>query len=217
MSALGAGGSTPRGLPEALPAGERLLWQGAPDWRVLARQAFHIRKLALYFGIIIAWVAADAVLRREPAATVALALLRDTAIAAVPLGLVAGYAWTVARTSVYTMTDRRVVLKIGLALPVTINLPFARIESAGVKSRADGAGDISLELRGSDRLAYPVLWPHARPWRLARAEPTLRGLRDAGTPARILARALAASADMAAPVLQSDASAGASVPQAMHA
>ena len=206
-----------RGLPERLPVGERLLWQGAPDWRVLARQAFHIRKLAAYFGIIIAWVAVDAVLRREPAASVALALLRDTAIAAVPLGLVAGYAWTVARTTVYTVTDRRVVLKIGLALPVTINLPFARIESAAVKSRADGAGDISLELRGSDRLAYPVLWPHARPWRLSRAEPTLRGLRDAGAPARILARALAASADMAAPVLPNEASAGASVPHAMPA
>ena len=29
------------GLPEALPAGERLLWQGSPDWRVLARHGFH--------------------------------------------------------------------------------------------------------------------------------------------------------------------------------
>ena len=28
-----------RGLPELLPAGERVLWQGSPDWRGLAREA----------------------------------------------------------------------------------------------------------------------------------------------------------------------------------
>ena len=31
------------GLPEPLPRGERLLWQGAPDWRVMAREAMHLR------------------------------------------------------------------------------------------------------------------------------------------------------------------------------
>ena len=29
-----------RGLPAELPRGERLIWQGAPDWRLLAIQAF---------------------------------------------------------------------------------------------------------------------------------------------------------------------------------
>ena len=42
------------GLPEPLPRGERLLWQGAPDWRVLAVAAFHIRKLAIYFAAMLA-------------------------------------------------------------------------------------------------------------------------------------------------------------------
>ena len=42
------------GLPEALPADERLLWQGSPNWASLARHTFHVKKLAVYFGIIIA-------------------------------------------------------------------------------------------------------------------------------------------------------------------
>ena len=43
------------GLPERLPAGEKLLWQGAPGaWR-LAVQAFHFRKLAIYFLAMLAW------------------------------------------------------------------------------------------------------------------------------------------------------------------
>ena len=208
----------PNGLPEALPAGERLLWQGAPDWRVLARRSFHVGRIAAYFGVIVAWVAAEEVAQGQAAAAIALTLLRDLGIAAVPLALVAAYSWIVARQSVYTITDRRVVLRIGLVVPLTINLPFARIETAAAVARPDGSGDVSLALRGTDRLAYAVLWPHARPWRLARAEPTLRGLPDVGTPAQLLARALAASAEMAAPVLRGDTAAGAAVPHApLHA
>jgi hypothetical protein len=204
----------PRGLPGTLPAGEGLLWQGSPDWRVLARRAFHIRKLALYFAIIIAWVAVDGAMRGDAPASVGLSLLRGIAIAAVPLVLLAAYAWAVARGSIYTVTSRRVVIRVGLALPVTINLPFARIDAAAVNVRADGTGDIALALRGGDRLAYAVLWPHARPWRLARAEPALRGLRDARPVAQVLARALAASAEMPAPVLHDNAPAGVSLPTA---
>ena len=32
-----------KGLPEALPAGEQVLWQGAPAWRGLALDAYRVR------------------------------------------------------------------------------------------------------------------------------------------------------------------------------
>ena len=44
-----------RGLPAPLPAGETLLWQGSPAWWPLARSAFHFDKIAIYFGLMIAW------------------------------------------------------------------------------------------------------------------------------------------------------------------
>ena len=47
------------GLPEPLPRGERLLWQGSPDWRVLARDAMHTRMLSVYFAVLLAWRAAN--------------------------------------------------------------------------------------------------------------------------------------------------------------
>ena len=202
-----------RGMPGPLPPGERVLWQGSPDARVLARRTFHIGKLALYFGILVAWVAADATMRGEGAMSAAASFGRAAAAAGAVLAIVAAYAWAVARGSTYTVTDRRVVVRIGLALPVTINLPFARIDTAAVRAHADGSGDISLALHARDRLAYVVLWPHVRPWRFARAQPTLRGLADVQPVATLLARALAASADMPAPVLHGDVSAGAAVPQ----
>jgi len=42
------------GLPSALPAGERVVWQGAPNWKRLAIHAFHVRKVALYFAFMLA-------------------------------------------------------------------------------------------------------------------------------------------------------------------
>lgn len=41
------------GLPEVLPSNEQVIWQGSPDWRAMARHVFHLRKLAVYFGVII--------------------------------------------------------------------------------------------------------------------------------------------------------------------
>ena len=39
------------GLPSDLPPGERVVWQGAPDWKRLAIHAFHVRKVALHFAL----------------------------------------------------------------------------------------------------------------------------------------------------------------------
>ena len=44
-----------KGLPELLPAGERMLWQGQPSWRALALRVFHVRKIAIYFTAILIW------------------------------------------------------------------------------------------------------------------------------------------------------------------
>lgn len=179
-----------RGFPGPLPAGETLLWQGAPDWRVLARTAMHVRGLAFYFGALA--IAAVATGRITDALTVA-------ALGLVPIALAYAYAYAVSRSTIYSITNCRVVLHIGLALPVTLNLPLSRVSAADLRTGADGSGDLSLTLSGADRFAYVVLWPHARPWRFAPAQPTMRGLRDAAQPAQVLARALGSSATMPVP------------------
>ena len=92
----------------------------------------------------------------------------------------------------YTITNRRVVMRIGVVLEITFNFPFRVIESAGLRAYPDGTGDIPLTLTGDDKVAYLHLWPHARPWRAARPEPMLRSVPDAARVADILSRALAA-------------------------
>jgi hypothetical protein len=181
------------GLPEPLPEGERLLWQGTPDWRVLARRGFHLRKFALYFGVLIAWrVLTAAVDGAGPVAAFA-SIAWTVPLAALALGFIALLAWLVGRTTLYTLTDRRVVMRIGVVLTVTFNLPLARIEAARLSSHPGGAGDIALLLDAQDRIGYLHLWPHARPWHFKRTEPSLRAVPEVQAVAALLADALAAN------------------------
>ncbi len=187
------------GLPEALPAGEQMLWQGTPDWRVLARHGFHIRSFALYFALLIAWRGLATWSDGAPAATVAASVLWPLPLAALALGFIGLLAWLVGRNAVYTLTDRRVVMRIGIVLTVTFNLPLSRIETVRLHAlgrageSASRPGDIALLLDAHDRIGYIHLWPHARPWHFRRTEPMLRALPEADRVARLLVDALAAS------------------------
>jgi hypothetical protein len=186
-------GEAAPGLPAPLPAGERLLWRGAPDWRVLARRSFHWAKLAAYFGVLVAWRFVSSLADGAGIAGALAATAWTLPLAALALGLVALLAWLVATNTVYTLTDRRVVLRVGVVLTVTFNLPLRRIQAArlhALPGPKPGAGDIALLLHPDDRIGYIHLWPHARPWHFARTEPMLRALPDAAAVAGLLAQAL---------------------------
>lgn len=191
-----------RGLPGRLPEGERVLWQGSPDWRVMTRRVFHVRALAAYFGLLLAYSAAHSFSEGAPLSEIALSLAKFGGLALVPLALLTLYAWGTSKATVFTITNRRVTIKMGIALPMTMNVPFARIDGASYRPAKDGAGDIALALAKGDRLAYLILWPHARPWRMAHAEPMLRCIPHAEKVAQLLSRALAVSAEQSVGQLQ---------------
>lgn len=170
------------GLPGRLPAGERILWQGAPDWKRLAVSAYHVRKVALYFAVLVAFA-----LVSGSAFGVGMTVVAGLAAC----GLLLLFAWLMARSTLYTITSRRVVIRFGVAVPMCVNLPLVAIETARLNAARDGSGDIALAPVPAERVGYFLLWPHVRPWRFARPEPMLRALADARGPAEILARAMA--------------------------
>ena len=187
------------GLPERLPSGEGILWQGSPRWWSLAQRALYLRALSIYFGLLVAWSVFSA-FTAGTSLTEALAAAGTSAgLALLCLGVLALIGRATAGAAVYTITNRRVVLRVGVALPMTINIPFTAIESAAVKQHADGTEDIILTLMPDHKIAWLALWPHARPWRVSRASPMLRALPITAGAAQVLARALATSASL--PVL----------------
>jgi hypothetical protein len=181
------------GLPEALPPGERVLWQGAPDpWR-LAQEAFHLRGICVYFALMLALRGAYVWSDTSSAAGALVAMLWLLPAAVFAVGMLLYLAHLSARTTAYTLTNRRIVMRVGIALTLTFNLPLRRLAGAGLKLHAaSGTGDIPLTLPAGDKIAYTHLWPHARPWRVARPEPMLRCVPDADRVARLLAQAWAA-------------------------
>lgn len=187
------------GLPEPLPPGERLLWQGSPDWRALARRAFHVRKVGAYFGLLALWLVVEGLHDGVAVGALAGTLGTLALLASGAVGILLLLAWATAREAIYTVTDKRVVLRFGVALRLTLNVPFCALDAAALKLYPDGIGDIALRVPEKDKLSYLVLWPHARPWRYRSPEVALRCIPHAEAVAELISSHLASQQQEAEP------------------
>ena len=174
-----------RGLPELPPEGEKILWQGSPDWKKLAFHAFGLHWVVGYFALIMLWRAAAVGVEAGLWTGIERALPLGV-LGAVCCGLVALMAYAQAKATVYTVTNRRVAMRIGAALSVTLNLPYRWIGAMDLSVDKRGVGTIALSLLGTTRISYLVCWPHVRPWRFNPSEPALRCIPEAEKVGRLL-------------------------------
>ena len=172
------------GLPGRLPPGERVLWQGQPAPGVLARSAFHTGAVAVYFALLVGMALAGHALTG--------AVLTATAGVA-GVGLLYLLAWLCARTTRYTLTNRRLVLRIGMAVPKCVNLPLSLVAAVDYRARPHGTGDLVIRLTRPRGLGYAMLWPHARAWRYNLPQPMLRAVPDAARVGMLIARTVQAA------------------------
>jgi Bacterial PH domain len=180
------------GLPSALPANEHVVWQGAPDWRSLAAHAFHVPKIAIYFGVMLLIQGINLATPESGAGWRSWSdmdfkpLWVAGGLYALALGLLLGAAWFSASTTLYTLTNKRVVMRIGIVLTLTFNLPYKRIAGASLKAYWQGRGDIALALYPQDRIGWAHLWPHQRAWHISHPQPTLRCLPECAQVGQLL-------------------------------
>ncbi|MEI6486715.1 MAG: photosynthetic complex putative assembly protein PuhB [Sphingomonadales bacterium] len=172
------------GLPGRLPPGETIIWQGTPDWRGVARGVFHTRAVTIWF----VFVASMAFVAGGTGLTGALVTM---AVALLGLAVLALLAWLQARSTIYTLTNKRVVLRFGVALPKCVNVPLALVGTADAKPAGTGMVDVSLTPTVRFPLAYLQMWPHVRPWKFGSPQPMLRAVPESLLP--MLADALAKS------------------------
>ena len=186
------GRETSPGLPGRLPDGERVLWQGRPAARSVARRVCKTRWILGYFAVLGAWVVAAGLHDGQPVGAVVFSAGVIAVMAAIVIGLLELFAWGVHRTTLYTITNRRIVMRVGVALSKTLNLPFAQIEGLARSDHAEGTGDVAVQVDAdAPRLSTLILWPHVRPWHWKRPEPMLRCIPDADEAARVLVAQLA--------------------------
>jgi hypothetical protein len=170
-----------KGLPDYLPDGETIVWQGEPAWQQVALRIFHIRKVAVYFLLL---AAVHIGFQVNDGATVLLAvkgaawLVILGAAAMVVLGVLARLY---AKTTIYTITNERLVMRFGVALPMMINIPWNRVDAADMTTHSARHGSIALTLTPDHKASYWLLWPHAKPWHFSPVQPMLRCINDPQT------------------------------------
>lgn len=177
-----------RGLPEALPADEHILWQGAPSTLRLAKDAWKLNWILGYFIALAIYRVglSSTVVPLTEAMGHGIPFLIAGAAAALIILLI---AYVQARSTVYTLTNKRACMRIGAALTMTLNLPYVCIGNAQSMVRKSGFGTITFEMLGDERLSYLMTWPHTRPWRFAKTQPAFRSIPDAARVAAIFAEA----------------------------
>ncbi|UAB78020.1 PH domain-containing protein [Erythrobacter sp. SCSIO 43205] len=180
----------PMGTPQPQ---EAILWKGRPDRALLARTAFHTYKVGGYFALL---VAISAALGNVTTAVVCAGL------GVMAVAILYGLAAISARTTLYILTDTRLILRIGMAIETRVNLPLKHVQSANLRERGHGFGDIALTLAGERLLGYALLWPHARPWRFASPQPMLRAVPEAKALAALLAKTCAMHAPLEQNLIQ---------------
>ncbi len=178
------------GVPGTLPADETMLWQGRPTWRSFLVNVFHIRIVLGYFAVLALWRFGSAIEADKGMADGLVSAAWVGVLAAGATALLMALAWAYTKTTVYTITSKRIVLRFGVAVPMAVNIPHTKIESIGLKTFGDQSGEIPVRVGGDDKLAYLVLWPHAKRWELSNPQPMFRAVPDAGGVATILANAV---------------------------
>ena len=122
-----------RGLPEYLPDGEFIVWQGEPSWRQLALRVFHVRKIAVYFvllaGLHVGLQVSDGASWLMAAKGAAWLVMLGGAALLVLGALARLYA----HTTIYTITTARVVFRFGVALQICFNGPFKQVQAAALR------------------------------------------------------------------------------------
>ena len=177
-----------KGLPGIPPEGEDILWQGRPNWWALSKDSLNLYWIFAYFMVLALWRFTS--LYDLTGTGHAFALASPLIIAGVvTCGILTLFAYIQARCTIYTITTKRVVLRIGAAFSIAINLPYSRLSNATLALRKDGAGTIALELSEPRKFSFFVLWPHSRPWKFTHPEPALRSIDNANEVALILSEA----------------------------
>ena len=176
------------GLPELLPKGEVILWQGRPNWLRLTIESLNLWWVIGYFGLLAAWRFLS-VIDYMPFGTSISASIPFLFVAAFVGLLLCGVGYIQAKETLYTITNRRVVMRIGAALTLTLNLPFTKIDNAAVAKKRGGFGNIAFETSGDTKFSFFVLWPHARSWYFGKPQPTLKCIPDIEKVSSILGQA----------------------------
>lgn len=162
------------GIAEPLPSGESVLWSGRPAAIPFARRILKVDWVAAWFLLLGVWNAVDAY---QAGAGIEAALLRGLGqlpLALAALGLLLALGYAMARSTTYALTQQRLVFQVGVALPITVNLPLRFIDGAAIETASGECADLVLTLSPESQARRSALWPHVRTAARGQVQPVMR-------------------------------------------
>jgi hypothetical protein len=156
----------------------------------------YLKYIAFYLVALIAARTGYLILDGEPVATWSGMLVWQVLASAFVMLLIVGLAAVYSRTTRYSLTNERLIIKTGAAITIHINLPLQQIIAADLREYSDDTGDITLQVSRAEKLYWLLIWPNVRSWWIRPLRPVLRGLKDAQAVAHLLVEEVGKHADI---------------------
>ena len=193
-----------KNILDAIPEGERILWKGKPSFWGFSWYFFGLKLLAFYL-IILSVVFAARLTVTDFFTAFVVDFLPFLLSGILTSCILMALAKIQSQSSVYIITENRVIIKSGAALSFLISMPFKKIKAVNLQKRKGSLGTISFELNSGKRVPYISCWPSVRPWRFKKTEPAFSCIENVDEVATILRKSvMAGRVSLQAPVTNSE-------------
>jgi hypothetical protein len=175
----------PKNILDAIPDGESILWKGKPSLWGFSWNLFGLKWITFYLSILsIVSIARFFASDFHTAFYIDFLpfFLSGIFASIILIGLAAIQAYS----TVYIITENRVIIKTGAALSFLISMPFKKIKEVNLQKRGASIGTISFELFSKKRVPYISCWPSVRPWKFKKTQPAFSCVRSVDEVATIL-------------------------------
>jgi len=175
----------PKNILDAIPDGESILWKGKPSLWGFSWNLFGLKWITFYLSILsVVSIARFFASDFHTAFYIDFLpfFLSGIFASIILIGLAAIQAYS----TVYIITENRVIIKTGAALSFLISMPFKKIKEVNLQKRGASIGTISFELFSKKRVPYISCWPSVRPWKFKKTQPAFSCVRSVEEVATIL-------------------------------
>ena len=193
-----------KNILDAIPEGESILWKGKPSFWGFSWYFFGLKLLAFYL-IILSVVFAARLTVTDFFTAFIVDFLPFLLSGILTSFILMALAKIQSQSSVYIITENRVIIKSGAALSFLISMPFKKIKAVNLQKRKGSLGTISFELNSGKRVPYISCWPSVRPWRFKKTEPAFSCIENVDDVATILRKSvMAGRVSLQAPTINSE-------------
>ena len=165
----------PDEVRKSIPNKEKIHWIGKPSWASFGYQVFGIKYLIFYFILS----ALYAVSQVDPVFTFFAFLvnfipfLMSGVFAACILFVL---AYLTASHTHYVITEKRIVIRTGVALVFLLNVPIKNIISIDKQRLAGGRGNLSFTAKSKKRIPFVSCWPSVKSGSFIEPIPAFRSI-----------------------------------------